>query len=327
MRRSRSRPSEMTMHTPLRPLFLLLVLLGPLLLTTSGCTLLAGQPWGQAELALSVELNVDDSRLTEEGWIKSANDYAFDLAELDVGLSAMRLLSTAASTSTEATGETFDPANPPPGYSLCHNGHCHHDDGRLVDYEDIQAELDGGGAVSGPVAVVSQRVMNSPLRLWPEADTIELEACADGCHIDRVSLSEMDVGITEVSFRAHVVDLRPASTARLPPEGVTVIGTVDAATLMDLDLEERFDRDQPLGLRVAAAVVLQPTVFDGIDVGGIVGTEWPTDEVYDLSDVVSVQDVIATNIEEDTTLLVDIDRFDPELSDNELALLPPPLEG
>lgn len=43
-------------------------------------------------------------------------------------------------------GVSFDPADPPEGYSLCHNGHCHKDDGTLPTYEQIEAELAGDAA-------------------------------------------------------------------------------------------------------------------------------------------------------------------------------------
>ncbi len=52
----------------------------------------------------------------------------------------------------------FDPSDPPPGYSLCHNGHCHADDGSLVDYEDIIAGT--GGAASGPTAIVTRQIQS-----------------------------------------------------------------------------------------------------------------------------------------------------------------------
>ena len=37
---------------------------------------------------------------------------------------------------------------PPPGYSLCHGGHCHTTDGGIESYEEIEAKLAGGGAVT-----------------------------------------------------------------------------------------------------------------------------------------------------------------------------------
>lgn len=295
---------------------------------TSGCTLLAGQPWGQAELSLAVELDIDDSRLTDEGWLKTSDDFAIDLTQLDVGVTGLRLLSADGDTpSRGASGEVFDPASPPPGYSLCHNGHCHADDGRLVDYEDIEAELAGGGVTTGPVTVVGQSVLNSPLALWPEADDVELDACTGGCQLDRVSLSSAAVGVTEVTFAGRVVDLRPASTARLPPQGILVEGEVDAAALLEADLDERFDRDQPLGLRLTAVALLAPTLFDRVAFDGLVGADPPTDVAYDLSDALSVQEAIREALAEDSGLLTDVERFEPALGDNELALLPPPVEA
>ena len=52
----------------------------------------------------------------------------------------------------EARPTRLRPGKPPPGYTLCHNGHCHHPSGRLVPYAEIEAELAGGGV--GTAAVV-----------------------------------------------------------------------------------------------------------------------------------------------------------------------------
>src|SRR5688572_4227131 len=68
-------------------------------------------------------------------------------------------------------GTSFDPANPPPGYSLCHGGHCHADDGRLVEYAEIEAELAGGGARFSPVVTLPvDRGLD-----WLDGDAIALD--------------------------------------------------------------------------------------------------------------------------------------------------------
>ncbi|MEW5848920.1 MAG: hypothetical protein AB2A00_08900 [Myxococcota bacterium] len=91
-----------------------------------------------------------------------------------------------ATVSTAATsGEgssTFDPANPPPGCTLCHGGHCHCGD-RLVPYE----ELAGGGGTAGesaryegPVTVDARtaELARFPTRTVPEKawTTLTLDA-------------------------------------------------------------------------------------------------------------------------------------------------------
>ncbi len=103
---------------------------------------------GRSDYTLSPNLQVtfdpyaDSGRLTglnvvEEGTypIKLKNGDIFVLEELsfDIDTITYRLAS-------ESLLSAFDPQNPPPQYSLCHNGHCHHDDGHLVDYEDIVLE-------------------------------------------------------------------------------------------------------------------------------------------------------------------------------------------
>jgi len=90
-------------------------------------------------------------------------------------------------------GVSFDPADPPEGYGLCHNGHCHKDDGTLPTYEQIEAELagdaatwtdelrtsagdadSGGGAVGllpGPVALPVSTISRALLTV----DALEIE--------------------------------------------------------------------------------------------------------------------------------------------------------
>lgn len=297
------------------------------LVASSGCTLLAGQPWGEADIDLQVMFDVDASRLDDDGRLKTAQDYGLELTRLEVGLTTLRLLSTSAEASSTSAGGTFDPSSPPPGYSLCHNGHCHADDGSLVDYEDIEAELAGGGASSGPVTVAGRTVLSTPLSIWPEVDPVELEGCANGCLLDRVSLSAATLGVTDVRFAARVVDLRPESTARLPADGVLVEGEIDAASLLEANLAERFDRDQPIGMRLLATAVFAPTLFDGMAFGELVGADPATDAAYDLSSLLSVQTSVQESLGEDSGLLADVERYEPELADNTLAILPAPLEG
>ncbi len=35
----------------------------------------------------------------------------------------------------------FDPKKPPPGWTLCHRNHCHHQDGRVASYAQVMKEM------------------------------------------------------------------------------------------------------------------------------------------------------------------------------------------
>ena len=46
----------------------------------------------------------------------------------------------------------FDPKNPPPGWVLCHNNHCHHQDGRVASYAQVMQEMGATSMVGGQAA-------------------------------------------------------------------------------------------------------------------------------------------------------------------------------
>ncbi len=54
-----------------------------------------------------------------DGWQRLASDFEVKLDDVSLTLQALALLPGA------EAALAFDPAAPPPGYSLCHNGHCH----------------------------------------------------------------------------------------------------------------------------------------------------------------------------------------------------------
>ena len=105
----------------------------------TGCAFDDGNPWGWIDTDLTI------------GSVPSSAEVSLDSQTALVD--SIRLLVPGDS----AGGvPDFDPSDPPPGYSLCHNGHCHAADGSLVDYEDIIAGT--GGAASGPSAIINRRI-------------------------------------------------------------------------------------------------------------------------------------------------------------------------
>ncbi|MFP2932804.1 hypothetical protein ACLESO_48200, partial [Pyxidicoccus sp. 3LG] len=127
------------------------------LLLLSGCALEAGEGFAVLEPTVSAAYAPVPSREAGNGFQQLASDFQVRVDAATLGTSHVELLSAGSSGGGGGGGGTFDPANPPPGYSLCHGGHCHRDDGALVDYEDIQAELDGGGG-SGATTVAALHV-------------------------------------------------------------------------------------------------------------------------------------------------------------------------
>ena len=121
---------------PLRPLAatatLLAVAAGP-----TGCTFTDGEPWAEVDgRAAARPIDEPDSGVMPEG-------VTIDRAKLRVEMFLESVTRTAG-----GSGGSFDPANPPKGYTLCHTGHCHSEDGELIPYEEVKAEMAAGGGTS-----------------------------------------------------------------------------------------------------------------------------------------------------------------------------------
>jgi hypothetical protein len=167
-----------------------------LLVTAASCAFEPGQPWGVAEFDVTASFDPPDSRL-ENGALKTSKDYRVELDTLEVEFDVVEL-------EIASGGEVaaFDPANPPEGYSLCHGGHCHSDDGRLVPYDEIEAEVSGGDLV------VTQSLESSPVSLGVDARTIALDMCTNDCELPPGALSLVRLRLHEVHVAGTVSDVR-----------------------------------------------------------------------------------------------------------------------
>lgn len=140
----------------------------------------------------------------------------------------------------------FDPADPPPGYSLCHGGHCHADDGALVSYAEIEAELAGDGAALVPI-------VSFPL------DGLDLLAGVEAELRPRPGPELPEARITIVRLLASAVRLE-GEVAGVGPLVVDLpLGPVDGGT------ELVVDRSAPAALRLAIGWTVDGTLLDGID--------------------------------------------------------------
>jgi len=101
----------------------------------AGCSFTDGRPWGRADGRFGARSIEATGALPDE-------------MELEQATLKAELFLESATTSEGGSGGTFDPSNPPPGYSLCHNGHCHSDEGELVSYEEVEAEMKASGGTS-----------------------------------------------------------------------------------------------------------------------------------------------------------------------------------
>lgn len=239
-----------------------LLILCALALCASACTLVEGDgsPWGEVDFgAPSFTLDISDRVNAESGRLRVGNGYELELVslQLDVGTIRLDLAPQGASVAS------FDPADPPAGYSLCHNGHCHADDGRLVDYEDIAIELATASGVAGSVG----QVIGQAVTLEDDATTsitLDPDMCPDNCALPLGQMTRVVLSVERIRLDARVFDAR--DERRQPEEGAQVELVLDSSTDFSALVQGSIEKD-----RDAASYNLSPTLefsgalFDDID--------------------------------------------------------------
>jgi len=231
-----------------------MLMLGLVWLTAAslaGCARGPGNGFGEiAGISLEAAFAPSEARDLGGGWALTDLGYRFRVDQLDVDGGELLLEQLPG-----AGGGTFDPANPPPGYTLCHGGHCHAEDGSLVDYEDIEAELAGGEGAWTPVAAFAAGdgldLVGGETRSW---DTCEPSCLLGAGHLKRSSLP-----LGAATLEATVWDDAGGTT-----EWTLALQSADAGTLhgtLDLPL----DRDHDPVLTLALAVAVDGMLLDGLD--------------------------------------------------------------
>lgn len=228
------------------------------LLAAAGCTFDDGEPWGEAHTSLAVRFDVPESRRTPDGALKTANDYALTISALDLSLGS---LSLGFSEDADAPAG-FDPAAPPEGYSLCHNGHCHGPGGKLFSYAEVAAVAGGGGA-GGPGADAIVADVDTPdgVPLTAETRDVPLSGCP--CDVPRGRLTGAAVSVSGLRVRATVRDLRATPRLASPETAVDVFIPLD--TTLQAPLGARIDRGEPVTVAVDALLVVTPHILDALD--------------------------------------------------------------
>jgi len=257
------------------------------------CAFDDGQPWGRLDLTAAARVDAPAARVAAPGVLKTTHNYLVTLEAVDVTPTALAVSQAAAGATL-----TFDPADPPEGYSLCHNGHCHADDGRLVAYEEIAAELAGGAAAQGAtVSVPVSAGATLPVGTALGASVpLALEACPGGCAFGRGDLAALSGTVASVHLRGVVHDQREGDAARLPAEGRAFDVTLDGAWTLTAPLSGAFDKDEPVGLRLAATLVVPPALFDAVD--------------WQLDDTAAIEGALFAAFGEDAAVEVEASRFD-----------------
>jgi hypothetical protein len=252
------------------------------LVVTGGCTFSDGEPYGVVSASFDASYELRDDRDVGDGtWQKLVNEMEVRVDEARLTVEVVELVGAG----SEIGSLTFDPANPPPGYSLCHNGHCHSDSGDLVDYEDIQAELAAGEGGTASTALVLQGGTDDLL------DGAPLSLACGDCLLDRGRLSLVRLsasylvvsgvirdGLDEPRFDGSrsfeaAVSLSPNSEA----DGA--VGVIEHAVSVPLDDEN------PSQVTLALNLTTSASLLDGIDPEMVAAASVETVAIDDVSTI------------------------------------------
>lgn len=234
---------------------------------SSGCAFDEGLPWGILEVELAASFAPQGERLDDRGRLKTVQDYRVRVDAVDVTLGALTVTQLAA-----GVDAAFDPSDPPDGYTLCHSGHCHHDSGAVVSYEDIAAELAEDAGATGPRLTIDVAgVASVPFGGVAE---VPLMGCAGGCQLERGAMGQLSAPLETLTVRGQVFDALAGEAARLPAEGVAFDVTVSDPVTLSRALGAVIGRGEAVGLRLEALVTIPASVFDGVD--------WASDAAADL---------------------------------------------
>jgi hypothetical protein len=227
----------------------------------SGCAFDEGGSFATLEPSVQAAYTPLSGRNAGDGYQALANDFQL---RMDTGAVKLGSIDLQASSGGGGT-TTFDPSTPPPGYTLCHNGHCHRDDGALVDYADIEAELAGGGGST--TTTVANLPVNAELDLLAPA-TVGL-TCTPGCELGKTTLSRGRWSVTGLRMTGTVRDGRvPARFAGTRAFRFTAtVAATDAAPVAVLtgDLDVPADRDVAPRVTLDLQLALTPALFDAVD--------------------------------------------------------------
>ncbi len=238
------------------------LLLLPLLLTA--CALGPGQPFAVLHPSFSASLEVPAGRDAGDGWQRLDTSYQVKFTTLELVFAPLQLQESG------ATGPiTFDPGNPPPGYTVCHNGHCDREDGALVPYAEVQAELNGGAG--GPRTVVSLPVGAVEV-LSSEVRPLE---CQPSCDLPFTELTRVLAPVIRVRMAGLLRD--GEVPARIAETAWTLEMELTEPVLRSGELSLVASNDQPLHAELSVAAPLSGRLWDGIDVAALAPAGGPVD--------------------------------------------------
>jgi hypothetical protein len=222
-----------------------------------GCTFAPGAAFTRVEGGTLDVVWEPGARAVDGATFLTAGGLAVTVEQLSLDVEALTLLELEG-----ADDVTFDPANPPPGYTFCHADHCHREDGALISYAEIRAELAGGDATFTELLTFGLDAtadLRSPTRL-------ALGAPAPGPDLGLVTLTQAALSLGAFSLEglaapwAGAGDALPAERPDARP--VRVALSLGAPLTRGLGLE--VSRTGPAVQRVEAVVTVDATFLDGL---------------------------------------------------------------
>lgn len=226
-------------------------------LTLGGCTWEPGQGFAVVEPTVRAAYEPLADRAADNDYQRLSSDYQVRVTSASMRLSNIELIALAAGPGS------FNPASPPPGYSLCHGGHCHRDDGALIPYEQIIAEMGGGGGSS----TVATLPVPEPLNLLaPETRPVE---CMPDCALPEANVSQDRWGVEALILEGTVRDGR--ATPRFPGERrfrwelTRAMNSEAPAAVLDGTMDLPSDRSTPPKAKLDLNLVLTAALFDPVD--------------------------------------------------------------
>ncbi len=269
-----------------------------LALTLGACAFDPGQPWGEVDFEVQAAFAPED-RATPDGRVETSRSTLVQIDRLELTLDSVSLSLAA---SEAAVG--FDPASPPPGFSLCHNGHCHSADGRLVPFEDVAAEA----AVAAGVAAEVVQAIEAALPLSTTPVAAPLGDCSGACQLEEPgALNAVKLRLGRVLFEGRVFDALEGGARRLPEEGVAVRFSVPVDLDLRASVSGEVGKDDPIGIEVAVDLKVRSRFFDAVDFVALVqGVEPDAQGVVDLS--AAGRSAVSTGIGQQSQVTVTVKR-------------------
>jgi hypothetical protein len=222
-----------------------------------GCTFEDGKGFATLESAsLSARLEPGAARDLGNGVVLTSQGYRVALTRASLGVEAITLNELREGS---ASSGSFDPAHPPPGYSLCHGGHCHAEDGRLVDYADIEAELAGRGARFEAVArLPASRTFDLLAEQTAALDTVEPSR-----ELPQALITQLSLGIERLELEGSVTG--GPEGGGLGQSSAALVVELPIGSSIDAGMSLAIDRDEPGAFSLGAALAIDGTWFDDID--------------------------------------------------------------